>query len=274
MDKIIINNLEVFAHHGVFEEETRLGQKFLVSATLYVNTRQAGIKDDLKLSVNYGEVCSFIDEFMRDNTYKLIEAAAENLASAILLRFDRIKGIRLEIKKPWAPIGLPIETVSIVIERRWHKVYVAIGSNMGDSEHILIEAVDELNKDHYINVKKISELIKTKPYGYTQQDDFINGAVEIATLYAPHELLDKLHEIENAAGRVRSIHWGPRTLDLDIVMYDDIIYDTDDLIIPHYDMQNRDFVLKPMAELAPNLRHPVLNKTIQQLLNELGDSKR
>ena len=87
--------------------------------------------------------------------------------------------------------------------------------------------------------------------------------------YTPEELLDRLHELEAAANRERIIHWGPRTLDLDILFYDNEIIDTPNLHIPHIDMENRDFVLKPLDEIAPYYRHPVLNKTIHQLLNEL-----
>ena len=83
------------------------------------------------------------------------------------------------------------------------------------------------------------------------------------------ELLDRLHDLEKAADRKRIIHWGPRTLDLDILFYDNEIIDTEDLHIPHIDMENRDFVLKPMVEIAPYYRHPILNQTMEQLLNKL-----
>ena len=82
----------------------------------------------------------------------------------------------------------------------------------------------------------------------------------------PVELLDALHKIEAAAGRERLIHWGPRTLDLDIIFYDKLVYEDEQLIIPHVDMQNRYFVLKPLAELIPNYRHPVFGKTVSEML--------
>ena len=109
----------------------------------------------------------------------------------------------------------------------------------------------------------------TKPYGGVEQDDFVNGAIALKTLLSPQELLEKLHEIEQHANRERIIHWGPRTLDLDIIFYDKLVYEDENLIIPHIDMQNRDFVLAPMNQIAPYLRHPVLNQTISQLLNTL-----
>ena len=103
-----------------------------------------------------------------------------------------------------------------------------------------------------------------------EQDTFLNSALELRTLLYPEELLKLLNQIEAEAGRERIIHWGPRTLDLDILFYDDRVIDTPCLTVPHIDMQNRDFVLAPMAQLAPWYRHPVLNRTVQQLLDALG----
>lgn len=109
----------------------------------------------------------------------------------------------------------------------------------------------------------------TEPYGGVEQDDFLNGAIEAETFLSPDALLHKLHAIEQEAGRERKIHWGPRTLDLDILLYDHEIIDTEKLTIPHIDMQNRQFVLEPLSQLAPAYMHPVLHKTISQLLAEM-----
>ena len=126
--------------------------------------------------------------------------------------------------------------------------------------------------DPCIRLTQVSSYLVTAPYGGVEQDDFLNGAVELETLYDPQELLDRLHEIEQNANRERLVHWGPRTLDLDILFYDDLVQDDPSLTLPHPDMQNRDFVLRPMAELVPNLLHPVFHKTIGQLLKELPNS--
>ena len=108
-------------------------------------------------------------------------------------------------------------------------------------------------------------MIETEPYGVTDQPSFLNGAARISTLLTPHELLDELHRIEAEAGRERIIHWGPRTLDLDIIFYDDLVMSDDDLCIPHVDMHNRSFVIEPMKELAPYKMHPVLKKRMVEL---------
>ncbi|MBQ7562448.1 MAG: 2-amino-4-hydroxy-6-hydroxymethyldihydropteridine diphosphokinase [Lachnospiraceae bacterium] len=271
MDCITIKNLEVFGNHGVFEEEKKLGQKFLVTAKLYLDLKFAGIDDDLSESVHYGKVSHLIYDHMKQNTYHLIEAAAERLARDILLTFARVKRVDIEVKKPWAPIGLPLESVSVSISRSWHTVYIAMGSNVGDREAHIDAAMEALEKKEDLNVVQVSEYVESKPYGGVDQDTFINAAAKLRTLLTPEELLMILQEIEDEEDRVRTTHWGPRTLDLDILMYDDLVLDTEQLTIPHADMQNRDFVLAPLSEIAPCLRHPILNKTINNLLSELTE---
>lgn len=115
----------------------------------------------------------------------------------------------------------------------------------------------------------MSELLETEPYGEVEQDRFLNGALKLWTTFGPKELLERLHEIEQEAGRERLIHWGPRTLDLDILLYDDEVIGENELCIPHVDMQNRQFVLEPMVEIAPYKRHPVYGKTMKELLEDL-----
>lgn len=102
-----------------------------------------------------------------------------------------------------------------------------------------------------------------------EQDDFLNGMAKIRTLLTPEELLALLHEIEAQAGRTREIHWGPRTLDLDVIFYDNLVLDTEELHIPHIEMHKRDFVLKPLCEISPYERHPIFGKTVREMLEAL-----
>ena len=272
-DEIHIDRLEVFAHHGVYPEETRNGQIFYVNAVLYTDMDRACISDELEDTVDYGGVCHFITGWMQDNTCKLLEAAAGRLSEALLLKYGMLSAVRLEIVKPFAPVRLPFEEISVRVYRSRHKAYIAIGSNMGDREGYLAGAVEAMKAHPLMELKKVSRWILTEPYGGVEQDDFLNGAAEIETLMSPRQLLEALHEMENAAGRERNVRWGPRTLDLDILFYDKVPLESEKLVIPHPDLENRRFVLEPMAEIAPAFRHPVTGKSMAALLRELEASE-
>lgn len=273
-DEIRIEQLRVFAHHGVFAEEQAKGQTFQVNAVLYMDIHRAGLEDNLFYTIDYGQVCQFITDWMQQNTYQLLEAVAEKLSKAILLKYDNVTAVELEIRKPEAPISLPLGCVSVKVYRRWHTVYLAMGSNIGDKVQYISGAIRALTAHPQIKVKKVSDLIQSKPYGVLDQEDFLNGVLEIETLLAPEELLDAMHDIEDAAGRVRVRRWGPRTLDLDLLFYDKLVYESENLVIPHADLQNRDFVLEPLSTLAPNYRHPILGKTVMQMFQELTQAKK
>lgn len=269
MDKIYIKNLEVFANHGVFPEETALGQKFLLSAVLYTDTRKAGLTDALSASIHYGEVSMMMKEFAEQHTFKLLESLAEGLAFKLLTEISNLHQVKLEIQKPWAPVKLPLETVSVEITRGWHTAYIGLGSNMGNKEAYLEQAVKALGAAEGCRAGAVSDFVVTAPYGYTEQDDFLNACMELHTLLPPKELLELLHRIEDKAERKREIRWGPRTLDLDILLYDDQVVDSRELQIPHVEMHKRDFVLRPLAQIGPFLRHPVLRKTVAELLEDM-----
>ena len=116
-DRILIDGLEVCANHGVYPEENTLGQKFVVSLVLYADLHAAGESDDLNTSVDYGAVCHDVDSYMRGHTFKLIEAAAEGVAQTLLARYPLLLGVRVKIEKPWAPVGLPLVSCGVEIER-------------------------------------------------------------------------------------------------------------------------------------------------------------
>ncbi len=268
MDRIDIKDLVCYGHHGVLKEENVLGQKFLVSVSMFMDTRKAGTEDALPYSVNYADVAQFIDQWMKENTYQLIETVAEQIAREILVKYPLLQSIEVTIKKPWAPILLPLETVAVTIQRQWTDVYVGVGSNMGDRKAYIEDALAGIQKDDLCKDAYMSAIIETEPYGYTEQDPFLNGVICFKTLYSPQELLQFLHGLEEEGNRKREIHWGPRTIDLDILFYGNEIVQSEDLIIPHKEIPLRQFVLEPMNEVAPFLVHPVLNKTISHLYEE------
>lgn len=268
-DYIEINNLVVFANHGVMKEEKALGQKFLISVRLYYDMSAAARDDDINKAVNYAEVCSFVTEFTKNNRCRLIEAAAKNIADSLLICYPSLNRVDITVKKPWAPIGLPLEDVAVNISRRRNTAYIGIGSNMGDKKAYLDYAVSYLQNSDVCDVRRVSEYIVTEPYGGVAQDDFLNGCIEISTILSPQELLDLLHEIENSAGRTRDVHWGPRTLDLDILLFGNTIMDTDTLTIPHPEIAKRGFVLAPLSEIAPYAYNPIMKDYAVNMLAKL-----
>jgi 2-amino-4-hydroxy-6-hydroxymethyldihydropteridine diphosphokinase len=143
-------------------------------------------------------------------------------------------------------------------------VYISIGSNLGDRESNFRTALERFKQKGMI-IRSESSRYETEPWGVKDQPRFLNMAVEITTELSPEELLRTLKDIETEMGRNKTFKWGPRIIDLDILLFDDIILDGEDLRIPHPFMHERDFVLKPLAEIAPDVKHPVLQKRIKEL---------
>ncbi|MDO4921284.1 MAG: 2-amino-4-hydroxy-6-hydroxymethyldihydropteridine diphosphokinase [Phascolarctobacterium sp.] len=149
-----------------------------------------------------------------------------------------------------------------------HTAYVALGSNLGDKEAHLRRALLLLLQQG-VEVERVSSFIITEPYGVTDQPQFLNGVCRVRTVLPPLALLRTLLAVERQMGRVRLRRWGERNIDLDLLLYEDVLLDTPELRLPHPDMQNRDFVLLPLAEIAPTLQHPTLHKSMAQLQEEL-----
>lgn len=149
-------------------------------------------------------------------------------------------------------------------------VYLLLGSNMGDKESYISNAIMCI-REHIGIVKKESSLYKTTPWGKTDQPDFINKALIIVTFLEPKQVLDKILYIEKSLGRERTEHWGSRTIDIDILFYGNEIVEQPGLSIPHPQLQNRAFVLLPLLEIAPDFIHPIFEQSICQLRNKLND---
>ena len=150
--------------------------------------------------------------------------------------------------------------------------YIGLGSNIGDRKGNCLQAINLLGSG--CRIQKISSFYCTEPVGYLEQEDFINAVVKIKTVHSPEYLLAICHTIENDLGRGRQVRWGPRTIDLDILLYGDLVMKTVELTIPHPLLETRRFVLVPLCEIAPQIIHPVLKKSVALLLHELSDTHR
>ncbi len=149
-----------------------------------------------------------------------------------------------------------------------HIAYLGLGSNVGDREEYIEQAIFLLSKTPGVKVMKKSANCETEPEGNTDQPQFLNAVVQIQTTLDPYKLLSMVQETENALGRERDVEWGPRTIDLDILLYDDQIISDDKLQIPHPLLHERIFVLKPLSEIAPGAVHPALERKIIDLYEE------
>jgi 2-amino-4-hydroxy-6-hydroxymethyldihydropteridine diphosphokinase len=155
-----------------------------------------------------------------------------------------------------------------------HVAYIGVGANLGDRERNIRAAIDQLRTSRTIEVLNVSRLIDNPAAGGPAgSPPFLNGAVEVRTSMSARELLDRLFEIEKSLGRERRLKWGPRTIDLDLLLFADQIIAEPGVTVPHALLHERAFVLEPLAEIAPDVIHPALRKSIGELWRDLSKSK-
>ena len=154
----------------------------------------------------------------------------------------------------------------------WTTVYLSIGSNMGEKHQNCLQGIGLLNGLDHITVEAVSPFYRTKPVDFTDQDWFVNGALKIETDLDPDALMNQLKEIERELGQFeKTVRFGPRILDLDIIFYGEQFLETERVILPHPRMHNRNFVLTPLCDIAPEVIHPVLKKSVRALLGDVAD---
>jgi dihydroneopterin aldolase/2-amino-4-hydroxy-6-hydroxymethyldihydropteridine diphosphokinase len=301
LDQIQLVGLTVFGHHGVFEHERRDGQDFAVDLVLHLNTRPAAANDDLTRTVHYGELAIAVADTIRGPAVDLIETLAERVAMVALSDL-RVAAVDVSVHKPSAPI--PERFADVIVRIRRHRAefaslaaasraateaasgpavldrapsapvraVLAMGANLGDRLATLWAAVGELDATDGVHVLDVSPVVETDPVGGPDQPDYLNAAVLIETTLAPHALLDVCQAVEKGHGRERSVRWGPRTLDIDVITFGGLVARSGRLELPHPRAGERAFVLVPWLALEPDGALPGTSgrRAVRELLADVG----
>lgn len=294
LDRISITGIEATGYHGVFESERETGQPFIVDLVLHVDTRAAAETDELSATVDYGAVATEVEAVITGPAVSLIETLAQRIAQTVLAHAG-VQAVDVTVHKPRAPISVPFSDVTVQIRRTAAALIfdgeaaasvfepadgpvqqdgaadilnqppaqpvpavLALGSNQGAAQETLIKAIGDLHAVSGIEVRGISPLARTAPVGGPEQPDFLNCVITVSTTLSPRALLAACHAVEALHGRERLEHWGPRTLDIDLIVYDSVVAASDDLEIPHPRAHQRAFVLTPWAQLEPEAVLPGL----------------
>lgn len=270
MGKITIKNLEFYGYHGYYEFEREHGQRFNVDVELFGDFTKGEKSDKIEDVVNYVEVYELVKNYMEGESFFFLEKLGKTIGDEIIKSQEKINLVTIEIKKPEIPVPCVCDYFSVKMESTREVIsYISLGSNMGDKRKNIESAINQLKNRKNIEVLEVSSLYETPPWGLEDQDSFYNAVVKIKTNLKPLELLGGLQEIENNLFRERVIRWGPRTIDLDILLYGDESINNSRVVIPHENLVNRGFVLVPLLELDKEENILINNKKISVHLKVL-----
>lgn len=268
-DRIFVTNLCLVAHHGVMDEERVLGQRFFLDIEVTTDARRASTNDDYRKAICYASLCDLAAQVSADGPYNLIETLAERVIAAILNRFSTVTEARVRIRKPGAPIAASFDTVGVdLVRKRMQRVAFSFGSNIGERTSQIRAAIAFLEAEEGIEITKVSSFYETAPWGKTDQDRFVNACAIGQTSLTPHEVLRACKLIEVRLGRTPGERWGPRLIDIDLLYLGDEELSTIALTVPHPEVLNRGFVLKPLAEIAGE--QLLAGQKVQDALNALS----
>lgn len=291
-DRIEIRGLTVTTTHGVLAFEKDIPQPFVFDIDLEVDVLAAGQRDDLTASVSYADVAQRVVEVVTAQTFDLIETVADRVAS-VCLSFDRVEAVAVRVRKPQAPAGVTFTgsnagpAVCIRREQR-RDVVIAMGTNLGRRVATLRSALERLKAIDGLTLVHVSPLVETDPVGDVPQPDYLNAVVVGHTRLTGEHLLRELHAIEAEHGRSRTVRWGARTLDLDLIQLgkpgtdDEVRVGGPDaaakdallspLALPHPRAHERSFVLVPWFQATPwaKVRTPDAVMDLIDLVREVG----
>jgi dihydroneopterin aldolase/2-amino-4-hydroxy-6-hydroxymethyldihydropteridine diphosphokinase len=256
LDRIEVRGLVVTTVVGVLPHERTLAQPVRIDLDLHVDLRDAGRTDDLSDTADYGDVAERVASVVRESKDALLERLADRIAEMVVA-IDRVEAVDVTVTKLRPPIPEQLDSTAVHIHRSrgdydavlrvQHVAIIALGSSLGDREGYLRLAVSSFD-----DVQRISQVFETDPVGGPEgQGAYLNMVIAVHTTLDPYALLRRCRQIEATAYRQRVVHWGPRTLDLDLLFYDDVHIDDPLLTVPHPRLAERRFVLAPLQEVAP-----------------------
>lgn len=271
-DTIEILGLRGVGFHGVFDHERRDGQEFVVDVRITADFSAAAGSDDLTDTIDYGHVGELVLARIVGEPFDLIEKLADVIA-VDLAALPGVLTVQVTVQKPHAPMPVPFDNVSVSRYRRGScRAVIGLGSNLGDRASELQYGLSALAADPATEVAAVSRVYATAPVGGPEQPDYLNAVAVVNTTLDPWQLLRLCQRIEAGAGRERTVRWGPRTLDLDILDFAGQRWADPDLTLPHPRATERAFVLAPWTEVEPDARPGGHGPTVAQLLRALpGD---
>lgn len=263
-DQIKLDAIRAVGTIGVLPEEQQRAQPFEVDLVLDVDTRAAGATDDLDASVDYGRPIAIAARIISTERHQLLERVAARIAEEVLT-LAGVEAVEVTVRKLKVPVAEDVRSSAVTIRRsrvdahrrpaRWRTAYLAMGSNLGDRRQHLRRALQRLPLEvdgTGLRVTGTSHVYETDPVGGPDdQGPYLNIVAEVETTLDPFELLERCLATEAAGGRERQVRWGPRTIDIDVLLYDDVRIESPELTLPHPRMWERRFVLEPLSDLAP-----------------------
>ncbi|KAL7752988.1 trifunctional dihydropteroate synthetase [Sorochytrium milnesiophthora] len=296
-DVLFIRDLVLSAIIGVNPWEREERQNIIINLSIFHPDGFPESGDVVTQPNDYRTIARLVEEYVQESSFKTVEALCHHVARLCIERCN-VSKVTVRIEKPSALVFAKTAGVEVTRDREWlrqlkakqneylrrrtisvastgehmHTAYIAMGSNLGDRAGHIHAALFAMTQDGQSRIVNTSFLYETAPMYVTDQPMFLNAVCKIATSHEPHSLLKTLKSCEENAGRTDTGRNGPRPIDLDILFYDNVELNTDTLIIPHPRIQEREFVLRPLCDIAPDLHHPVLFRTMAKLLALLPHS--
>ena len=269
--QIQINGIKCSPIIGCYPHEKITTQEIIIDLNVHLYQYNWQKLDELNTTINYDELIDDVKQIVNKTKFNLLESLSQHIASELFDRYPLIAKIYVVLIKP-AICGVKADCIKLnyTVEREF-KIALSLGSNTGNSPlQQLVTAIELINE--FVDDIQVGSFYETKPYGFTEQNNFYNTAIIGKCSLLPHQLLAKTKTIEKLMNKQEVFVNGPRAIDIDLLLFGDLVYSNQFLHIPHKDLAHRDFVLVPLVDIAKEWIHPQLGCTMENLLLQLNDN--